>query len=801
MKKQTTHLTVLFMFLAGIAFAQNGRISGIVKTLDGTPVELVNIFIKGTGHGAFTDKNGRYQIKNINTGSHIVVATFVGLEKQEQTIEVTSNETASADFVFKESAAQLKEVTVSARNANQINTIVAKMPLKNLENPQVYNSVSLETIKQQGITNYDDALRNVPGISRTWESTGRGGDGGSYFALRGFEAQPSLYNGLPGFTMGELDPADIEEIQVIKGPSGTLFGAGFYGYGGIINTITKKPFFSTGGEVTYNMGSFGLNRIAVDVNTPLSRTDKIALRVNTAYHSENSFQDAGFKKSLFVAPALVYEVNDKLTFNVMAEILQSERAVAPIFFQSNRAEPLPFKTVKELNLNDKLSFTSNELTIKNPRFNLQAQMQYKISDQWTSQTVLSRGSVKSNGYNSYIYDHPEGVYNEFIQSIRIENYASTTSDIQQNFNGDFKIGGLRNRLLIGFDYYNRNVVDNGTGYANVRTVTPQGESRYPAPDSTRTGYPTKVYVDGLLAGTVPFGTKYSNGSFSSYVSDVINITPSLSAMLSLRADYFRSQGNVNDPDDDYDQFALSPKFGLVFQPVLNKISVFANFMNAFINVEPGTNSNGTVKSFKPENADQLEFGVKTNLLDGKLNATFSYYDIKLKNRTYTDPGDFNNTIQGGKVGSKGFEIDINANPVRGLNLIAGFSHNESRVLVGDPSGIDFYNEPGRAQGGQGPQDLANFWATYKFTQGSLKNFGLGIGGNYAGIYKVIDNSITGVFELPSYTLVNASLFYNTDKYRFTFNTNNITNKHYYIGYWSINPQRPINFSASFAFKF
>jgi iron complex outermembrane receptor protein len=76
-------------------------------------------------------------------------------------------------------------------------------------------------------------MRNVPGISQTWQSTGRAGDGASYFALRGFDAQPSLTNGLPGLTGGNLDLADVEEVQVLKGPSATLFGARFYGYGGI----------------------------------------------------------------------------------------------------------------------------------------------------------------------------------------------------------------------------------------------------------------------------------------------------------------------------------------------------------------------------------------------------------------------------------------------------------------------------------------------------------------------------------------------------------------------------------------
>jgi iron complex outermembrane receptor protein len=806
MTKNLTFCVVLFFLSTILSFAQNGSVTGTVRTSDDEPAEFVTVAIKGTSKGAVTNKNGMFQIKGVTPGTHIVIASFVGLENNEQAVDVKPGEKAVLDFVLKENAAQLLEVIVSSKKSNRENVIVAKIPLKNLENPQVYNTVSSEILKQQGITNYDDAMRNVPGITRTWESTGRAGDGASYFALRGFDAQPTLYNGLPGITSGNLDPANVEEIQVIKGPSGTLFGGSFYSYGGMINTVTKKPYHSFGGEVAYNVGSFGLNRITADINTPLSKTDKIALRVNTAYHTENSFQDAGFKKSFFIAPSLSYEVNDRLSFHFMTEILQEERAVAPVFFHSNRVDPLPFKTIKELNLNNNLSFTSNDLTIKNPRFNLQGQMVYKLSDQWSSQTVFSRGNVKSNGFYTYIWDDVSGD-NYFSQYFHKEQQTTNTTDIQQNFNGDFKIGNMRNRLLVGFDYFNRNVIDNGSGWASARNVTPQGDVNYVDPysgDTLAPVYLTEASVNNLLAGTEPAKSNITNSSYSAYASNILNLTPSLMAMVSLRADYFDSKGEKDSSDDDFDQFALSPKFGLVYQPIREKVSLFANYMNAFINVAPqqvadADGSNTRVKSFKPEHADQWEYGVKTNLLSDKLNATVSVYDIKVTDRVMPDPNNPRNVIQGGKVGSKGFELDLNANPVPGLNLIAGYSHNETKVLAGDRE--DFYSEPGRSPGGQGPQNLANFWATYKFTHGRLKNFGIGAGGNYASEYKVIDNSKTGDFYLPSYTLINASLFYNADHFRFTLNVNNLTDKTYYIGYWSVNPQKPRNVTASFAYKF
>lgn len=797
-------ILLLLLFFSFTIFAQQntGSVEGTVVTNDNKAAASVTIHLSGTRKYTQTNEDGKFLLNNIVSGDYIIEVSLVGYETLKQNISVQSNTTAKVNLELKVSQQQLQDVIVSTtKNANDSSYDVAKMPLKNLENPQVYQTVSSTIIKQQGLTNFDDALRNVPGVARTWESTGRSGDGTAYFAMRGFEAQTSLTNGLPAFTSGDMSLGDVESVNVLKGPSGTLYGANFVGYGGIINIITKKPYFTTGGEITYNIGSFQMNQISADINTPLSTTDKIALRVNTSYHTENSFQDAGYKKSFFIAPALTYRVNDKLSFDFLAEILQEERAVAPVFFNSNRTDALTAKNISALGLDNFQSFTSNDLPIKNPRFNTQLQLNYKFNDKWTSQTAVSRATVKSDGYYGYIFGNDYGS-NVFEQDIHKENYTTSTIDIQQNFNGDFKIGNLRNRLLIGLDYFSQNVVDNGTGYALMRYVTPQGEIIQA--NDTHPVYATQESVDSLLAGSGNSNSNVTNSTYAAYISDVINFEPGFSVMASLRGDYFVYPGQKTDASDNFHQFAVSPKFGIVYQPILDKLSLFANYMNSFQNVSAiqvtdVDGNNPFVKSFKPEHANQYEFGVKTNLLDDKLSATVSYYDIKVDNRVTPLRDNINDYDQRGKVESKGFEIELNANPVQGLNIIAGYSHNH--IENTSDNGTDFYTEKGRTPGGQGPQDLVNLWATYKIASGALKNFGIGFGGNYAGIYKVIENSVVGEFDLPSYTLLNASLFYNVGKIQISFNGNNLTDKKYYIGYWSVNPQRPINFTGSIAFKF
>jgi len=774
-----------------------GSVQGTVKTSDGNPAGHVNVSLKGTAKGAVADRKGNYEILHVQPGSYTVVASFVGLSSQEQSIEVKAGEVTRVDFALTENAHQLQEVVISGR-PKQESVYVSKMPLKNIENPQVYSAVSSDILKQQAITSFDDALKNVPGIQKLWESTGRGGDGASYYSLRGFEAQATMVNGLPGLTNGSLDPASVERIEVIKGPSGTLFGSSLISYGGLINTVTKKPHAGFAGEVGYTAGSFGLNRVTADINAPLSGDDDVVVRVNTAYQSENSFQDAGFRKSFYFGPTLSYKASDRLSFLIITEFMQEEKTNPTMLFLG-RETPLQFADLKALNYNRDLSLTSNDLSIKNPRYNLQAQMQYKLSDKWTSQTVLSRGQARSGGYYSYLYDNQNGK-GEFSLWVTQMQAQTASTDIQQNFIGDFAVGNMRNRLVFGLDYFSRNVIDNGTNYAWVHNVTPQGVINYVDPytnaEATPT-YLTRPSIDRLLSSVDRNNSNSKDATYSTYLSDVINLTPKLLAMASLRLDYFNTEGDIHTDTDDYHQTALSPKFGLLYQPIADRLSIFANYMNGFKNVAPATGQ--FARTFEPEHANQWEVGVKTALLSDRLNATVSYYDIKVGNVVTADPHTIGAMLQGGKVENKGFEIDLNANLAQGFNIIAGYSHVDSKVIEGDEENV--WLETGKRPIYSGPKDLINAWATYAVTNGSLKGLGVGLGGNLASELALLDSKVTGKFTLPGYTILNASVFYAVNNVRIALNVNNVTDKAYYTGYSTVNPQKPRNAVVSLSYKF
>lgn len=824
MRKFTAFILLLMVSALSLQ-AQNptGHIKGTIKTNDGQLAPFVSVQIKNKNRGVITDEKGVFNFRRIAPGQYTLLVSLLGYETTEQDVTVTANETTTVAMEIKISNTQLQEVIIKG-NQNKFgrkeSDQVARLPIKNIENPQVYNVIGKELMKEQVVTTFDDAIKNAPGVNRLWSSTGRPGDGAGFFSIRGFSVQPTMINGIAGLTNGAIDPANIERIETIKGPSGTLFGSSLISFGGLINIVTKRPYENFGGEISYTGGGFGLSRIAADINTPLNDDKTALLRFNGAYHSENSFQDAGFKKSFFLAPSLSYKASDKLSFLVNAEIYNSEGTNATMIFL-NRSRPLKATTPKELNMDFNRSYTANDITYKNPTVNIYGQANYKLSDKWTSQTNLSRSVRKSEGYYSYIMfldqglkmpdgsnppvPLPASMQNDTLISrfVYNQNSISTTTGVQQNFIGDFKIGKMRNRLVFGLDYLSQQTTNNHSPYQTFDfvNVTNAKDPRY--------GQLSRQAVDARLAATVGGQTKNAttNDTYSAYVSDVLNITEKFIAMASVRVDYFDNKGTTDHltgvkGTGKYNQTSVSPKFGLVYQIVKDKVGVFANYMNGFRNVAPVVNP-PQVKvdgNLKPQQANQFEGGVKLDALDHRLSFTVSYYDLLVTNMTRSasmtvENVTYNYTIQDGSQRSKGVELDLAANPVNGLNIVAGYSYNDSKM---EKSAVFVL---GRRPVTAGPEHLANLWISYTIIGGKAQGLGAGVGGNYASDNKITNDSRTGVFTLPSYAILNASVFYNAKAFRLALKLDNATNKEYFGGWTTVEKQMPRRLAASATFKF
>ena len=224
-------------------------------------------------------------------------------------------------------------------------------------------------------------------------------------------------------------------------------------------------------------------------------------------------------------------------------------------------------------------------------------------------------------------------------------------------------------------------------------------------------------------------------------------------------------------------------------------------MNGFKNVAPVSQQLESYSGvMKPQLANQWEAGLKSNFWTNRFNFTASYYDIVVNNMSrdievFEGDKGYKITIQDGEQRSKGVEFELITNPVRGLNMMAGYTFNDSKYQKANQE-VD-----GRRPTSAGPAHVFNSWISYVFQTNTLHGLGLGFGVNRVGEQISVDNNITGRFTFPAYTLVNASVSLEREKYRFGFRMNNLTNRNYFAGDGVIVAQMPRNFAAQLSLKF
>ncbi|GGI52749.1 TonB-dependent receptor [Mucilaginibacter galii] len=762
-------LTALTLFTVQ-ALAQNtASVSGTIKTADGQLLEGVTVSVTGLKLVTSTNDRGEYRFNRVQAGTQIITTKYLSLESQNKEVTLTAGQHTRLDFVMMETSKQLEAVSISSGRvktlADKKSDYVARMPLKNLENPQVYTVISKELLKQQISIDIVNAVQNTPGaVAYTFPAGGVG------IAFRGFISGVNARNGMEtSASRSSLDISNVERIEVLKGPSGTLFGSAVSSFGGVVNLVTKKPFDTTSVEVSYTAGSYNLNRLTADVNTPLDKDKTVLFRVNLASNREASFLNYGFNNTYTIAPSLIYKSSDKLTFHFDAEFFNAKNT-RRTYNTYTAASGL--RTPAELQLDYTTSMFHDDNNGKTSASKFFAQAEYIISGNWKSTTLFSFvGEDVDYSYQSYAnWLSPTRAVRQVGMWGPISN---NFINLQQNFNGKFSTGGIKHNFLggINYRYYDgsRRAGGNVVTLDTINVTSNFAPIRRKAVDAIMPLYTTAIADQQTL---------------SAYASDVINVTDRLSAMLSLRVDRFERKKVGNTAG--YKQTALSPKLGLVYQVVKDQVSLFGNYMNGFQNLAPVTQPDGSVLVLDPVYAVQYEGGVKAELLNRKLSITASYYNIDIDNATRTEA---NFTVQDGKQRSKGIDFEVTGNPVAGLSIVAGYAYNDNRIVKSSNAAI----EGNKAT--TSPENVANFWATYTL-QNRLKGLGFGFGANYADKnFFTADNT----FYMPSYTVYSGTVFYDQSKWRLGVKLNNISSKKY----WDIggNSQAPRNVMASLSFRF
>jgi len=788
--KKAAFLFIILLTANSMAQQTQGTIKGTVTTSDDYPGAAVYVTIPLLKKTTATKEDGTFIFQSVPTGTYELVIELNGYNAAKKQITVLTNETTEITVQLESSLKHLNEVVVvsaAKKFAEKKSDYVSRLPISNLENPQVYTVVPKELFQEQIAVDFKSALSTAPGLSNVTQSVGSGGVGLS-LRMRGFSgasAAGSIRNGMNTNWVTMSDPVNLESIEVIKGPSATLFGSALTTYGGLVNRVTKKPFETTRGEVSYTTGSWALSRTTIDFNTALNDDKTMLFRVNAALDNQKTWQDYGKSRTFIIAPSFEYKISDRLTFDLDVEMYSGSRNASYIGLGNLNPVTSGYESFNDLNFDFKKSYTTDDLQSEAKNTNVFARTTYKLSDQWISQTNFSNAFTDNKAnYLFLLINAPASATTQPLLQRRLMNINSVfkTSQLQQNFVGTFNIGSIKNRLLLGLDYTYISTNDNRWTINSYDASA--GNSLTPI-----NGNAPFINIEKYkqMIAAMPTPSTVNNRDLrttSAYVSDVVNFTDKLIGMASVRWDH--NENKIA----NYNQNAVSPKLGLIYQVIKEKVSVFGNYMNGFSNVGAGLVSNpATPIEFKPEEANQLEGGVKLELLGGKLNGTLSYYDIQVKDKVRTDPNNPLYSVQDGTQRSKGFEADIIANPFRGFHIIMGYGYNESEFTSGSSKGKIPYSAP---------KNVANLWLSYKILDGKAKGIGFGFGGNTQSDSFAND---TNTFTVNGYTIMDAAVFYEKPKFRIGLKLNNIANKDYWSSdYWAtMMPTRQL--VANLTYKF
>lgn len=643
----------------------------------------------------------------------------------------------------------------------------ARLNIHDYENPQVTTAVGPKLSQNRNYFTQSSMLSNATGVTPSWAGLAPN------FSIRGFRTRSNFRNGLNAYLQYSDDNSNIQQLDVVKGPSGTLFGGANMVFGGLINVLTYAPIDSTFTNVSLAAGNNNLQRSSIEVNTVLDSSHHALFRMFSTYSYKKSFQDQGLNRNIFLAPSFSYQLNPKLKVRVEAEFLRKVATNNPLFTPAN---PVVNGTVvnkqnsKELNLVYGKSYTDNSLLWNTTSINFYGKVSYLISDHWQSETNLATTYGTSNG----AYQTNLLVTNNTAVARKVLRYDAediTNHQVQQNFIGNFKIGNWDNKLLIGLDYYHYSYTANYKSAGYIDTVSISNPTIH-----------TNLFNADLVTKTVlskqPSHTTSPQNTYSAYISDVIKPFNALSIMLSARYNRLINNGTKDIPTalttGAYNQTSITPKIGMTYQIIPKTFTLFANYMSGFQNIAP-TSINGTLYNFKPQYGTQWESGLKISAPNQLLDATLSYYDIHVRNTVMADQNDATKYIQDGKQYSRGVELDIQTQPIQNLFIHGGVAYNDSKITEADGA------TKGLRPVNSGPKWSANWYANYEVAIANESKWIFGIGGNYVGRDLIMNNHTAGSFSTEDYTLFNSTIGYQYKQFSCNFTADNLFNQHYYYG--------------------
>jgi iron complex outermembrane recepter protein len=634
-------------------------------------------------------------------------------------------------------------------------------PLRDI--PGSIQVIPRQILEDQKTTRIQEALENISGVRK--EGNYGGTDAGG-FNIRGFAQDGNFRNGFSDNDFySSVDTANIDRIEVLKGPASVLFGQAEPG--GIINVVTKQPLRDPYYSAEFNVGNYGFYRPSFDLSGPLTDDDSVLYRLNAAYQNSGSFRDFNFTERVFVAPIVTWNISDRTSLTFDFEYQNNnylfDRGLPSL---GNKPAPIPISRLVGL----------PESIYDDSTFRAGYRLEHKFSEDWQLRNGFSFVSGKSAGtYATGGYE----LENDQFAPIYVgrDDFKREIYTLQTELVGKFKTGSIVHQPLIGVElrrnvwsYKSFDVADP----ILLDIFNPDYDVDLPAiPDEETFSYTTRRDTLGI------------------YLQDQITLADNFKVLLGGRFDSFYRKDDFGTVEEE-SLTAFSPRVGIVYQPI-KPISLYASYTQSFQPDRFLGRSGATNEPFKPTEGTQYEVGIKADINE-KLSATLAAFEITKTNVVTADPNDPDLSIQVGEQRSRGLELDLGGEILPGWNIIASYTYTDAITSKDNniPVGNRLINVPEHA---------ASLWTSYELQGGDLKGLGFGLGLYYVGDRNA-DLNNTSI--LPSYFRTDSAIYYKRDNWKAALNFRNLFNETYYEtsqGRNTIYPGAPFTVIGSFSVQF
>ena len=697
-----------------------------------------------------------------------------------------------------------------------------------MDTPATVTVLTNEFINDIGTLRVLDAAKYVAGISEATIPNGL-----DRVNIRGFQSDGRRVDGFSTNDQANYDSAGIERMEVIKGPDALLQPAGVPG--GTINLVTKTPQFQHRGYVKVQAGQYDSNRVEVDDTGPLGAGKKFAYRVVAALHDSEGYIRDSFRTSLYVMPSLTWRIAPNAQLTVRYEYYDFKTAnlegiaINPSVSTNDELQLLPgvahdFSATlgEDYQFRKVTSHTGSFLFTGTVSDHLSVRLAGRMADIDTPDSALGLGPNTQGGAR----DPRTGLW---VGGTVFGGAPTFTASAAPTLSHTFTHAGTNQKQQLYYtDLQNdwaytvetdrfSSVTSAGLAYgfehqslqANAQTATPvnidspvAGPATAPtqaAPNTdrrrelTRMQYYLTERVE-LLDKRVILSVGAANVSHNGFFGNSL----SAATATAVAGQMYPGEGNTN-----------TVNYGIVVKPRPNLSLYYGHSENAV----PTTNFQQVASGSSPVFAEgtQDEFGLKVQLLNNRLLASVSYYEIEQTGYSLANPANLTSppppVLLPPLVTSRtadGWEFQLTASVTKNLSVIAAYADTTNR----DPNGVPFRGSA---------EVMGSFYVRYAFLDGTLDGLAVGFGANYLG--KRAGDQASGItaaststniipnqpsYYLPARTLADLNFSYTRKDWSFRLAVNNLFDEVDYAASqtrFSVYMGNPRNVSGSVTYKF